>query len=98
MGIFGLNTSAVISIVTAADKKNKTPPTNSPPKNANLGPVWAILVINYIKDILCPLLCIMGSEQNKMLHFDRSVWMDVAGWDMAEQHFQMGEKSNFQIL
>lgn len=27
-----------------------------------------------------------------------SVWMDVAGWDVAEQRVQMGEKSNFQIL
>lgn len=24
--------------------------------------------------------------------------LDVAGWDAAEQCFQMGEKSNFQIL
>lgn len=40
----------------------------------------------------------MGREQNEVPFFDLSVWMDVADWDEAEQHFQMGGKSNFQIL
>lgn len=58
-------------------------PEKTKPPPPNLGPVRAILVIIYAKDISCLLLWIMGSEQNEVLHFDLSVWMLQAGMQLS---------------
>lgn len=95
MDIFGLNTWATISVVSAGDT---TPLPWEKSNNWKPEPYLVILVINYAKNILCLLLWITGSEQNEVrLCFGLCVWMDVAGWDTAEQRFQMGEKNSFQM-
>lgn len=88
----------MISTVTAGDKGLPSTPLKKKPNNNKLRPCCAIVVINYAKDVPCTLVWIMGSEENKMFGLDLSIWMDVTGWNVTKQLFEMDEKSNYQIL
>lgn len=84
-------------MVTAGDKM--APPKKSQCNNYRLDwPYVSHFAHKLCKGHFVSLAVDMGREQNVVPFFDLSVWMDVADWDEAEQHFQMGGKSNFQIL
>lgn len=61
MDIFFLNTWPVISTMTAGDKTAL--PKKSQCNNYRLDPTWAILLINYAKDILCLFVWIWGESR-----------------------------------